>query len=141
MECIFCRIVSGDVPSRLISESEHAVSILDAFPLARGHALVLSRRHCQKIQDLSPEENTDLFALVHRVTARIDEAMTGSTLLAVHNGREAGQEIPHLHVHIVPRRQGDSAGAIHGMFGPAARIPEPEMDRLHGMLRDPPGAA
>ena len=133
MDCVFCGIVSRTIPARILSESQHAVAVLDAFPLALGHVLVLSKRHYQKIQDLQIEENTDLFALVHTMVGRVDSAMTGSTLIAIHNGREAGQEIPHLHVHIVPRNKGDSAGAIHSMFNPK-KISDDETGKICDML-------
>ena len=134
MDCIFCRILSGEIPSRVVSESRHAVAMLDAYPLAAGHTLVVSRRHVSKVQQLDPEENADLFGLVGDVTSRVDSAMTGSTLVAIHNGRDAGQEIPHLHVHIVPREPGDSAGAIHSMFGGTVEMSGTDADAVCARL-------
>ena len=115
MDCIFCKIVSGQIPSRLIEQTTMSMAFLDAFPLAKGHTLVIPKNHHAKIQDMSSEENADLFSLVHGVLPKVD-AITGSTLVAIHNGKEAGQEIPHVHVHLVPRTSGDSAGPIHSMF-------------------------
>lgn len=135
VDCIFCRIISGKIPSQMLLESEHAVAILDAFPLAAGHTLVLSRRHCPKIQDMDPEENADLFATVRRAASHVDSAMTGASLIAIHNGRDAGQEIPHLHVHIVPRKPGDSAGAIHTMFDGMPRMSGSDMDETCAKIR------
>ncbi|MFB5629733.1 MAG: HIT family protein, partial [Nitrosarchaeum sp.] len=102
MDCIFCKIISGQIPTKKIKETEHSMAFLDAFPLAKGHTLVIPKNHCVKIQDMSSEENSDLFSLVHKVLPKIDK-LTGSTLVAIHNGKEAGQEIPHVHVHLVPR--------------------------------------
>ena len=81
-----------------------------------GHTLVMPKRHCQKIQDMTSDENADLFAMVQKMTSKIDSSMTGSTLIAIHNGKDAGQDVPHLHVHVVPRAKNDSAGAIHALF-------------------------
>lgn len=134
MDCIFCRIISGEIASRMISESQHAVAMLDAYPLASGHTLVVSRRHVSKLQDLDTGECADLFELVRLVTSRVDSAMTGSTLVAIHNGKDAGQEIPHLHVHIVPREHGDSAGAVHSMFPGAKKMPESDADAVCAQL-------
>lgn len=138
VDCIFCKIISGEIPAAILSESVHSVAMLDAFPLAAGHALVLPKRHYQKVQDLDADENTDLFAMVQKMTARIDSAMTGSTLIAIHNGKEAGQEVPHLHVHIVPRARGDSAaGAIHALFSVApSKISESDADLMCSKLSD-----
>jgi len=61
--------------------------------------------------------------------------ITGSTLVAIHNGEDAGQEIPHVHVHLVPRSKNDSAGAIHSMFTASVNLSESEMDELYNKLK------
>ena len=134
MDCIFCKIVSGEIKSRFLKETKYSVSFLDAFPLATGHVLVISKNHHQKIQDISIEENTDLFSLVHQMVSSVD-AITGSTLIAIHNGKDAGQEIPHVHVHLVPRSKDDSADAIHTMFDSTVTLSESEMDELYEKLK------
>jgi len=101
MDCIFCKIIVGDIPAKILKETSNSISFLDAFPLAKGHVLVIPKNHHQKIQDLSHEENTDLFSLLHLMISKVD-ALTGATLVAVHNGKEAGQEVPHVHVHLIP---------------------------------------
>ena len=134
MDCIFCKIISGEIKSKFLKETEHSVSFLDAFPLTKGHALVIPKKHHQKIQDMTIEENTDLFSLVHDMVSKVD-TITGSTLVAIHNGKEAGQEIPHVHVHLVPRSKDDSAGAIHSMFNSAIKLSESELDDLYNKLK------
>jgi len=134
MDCIFCKIVSGEIKSQFLKETTHSVSFLDAFPLAKGHALVIPKKHHQKIQDMSIEENTDLFTLVHDMVSKVD-TVTGSTLVAIHNGKNAGQEIPHVHVHLVPRSEDDSAGAIHSMFDSEIKLSESESDELYNKLK------
>jgi len=134
MDCIFCKIVSGEIKSKFLKETKYSVSFLDAFPLATGHVLIIPKNHHQKIQDMSIEENTDLFSLVHQMISNIDK-ITGSTLVAIHNGKDAGQEIPHVHVHLVPRSKDDSAGAIHSMFSSTVTLSESEMDGLYEKLK------
>jgi histidine triad (HIT) family protein len=134
MDCIFCKIVSGKIPSKFLKETSNSVSFLDAFPLAKGHVLVIPKKHHQKIQDMTSEENIDLFSLVHEMVSKVD-SITGSTLVAVHNGQEAGQEIPHVHVHLVPRSKNDSAGAIHSMFNSSLTLSESEMDEFYNKLK------
>ena len=134
MNCIFCKIVSGEIKSQFLKETTHSVSFLDAFPLAKGHALVIPKKHHQKIQDMSIEENTDLFTLVHDMVSKV-YIVTGSTLVAIHNGKNAGQEIPHVHVHLVPRSEDDSAGAIHSMFDSEIKLSESESDELYNKLK------
>ena len=134
MDCIFCKIVSGEIKSKFLKETKYSVSFLDAFPLATGHVLIIPKNHHQKIQDMSIEENTDLFSLVHQMISNVDK-ITGSTLVAIHNGKDAGQEIPHVHVHLVPRSKDDSAGAIHSMFSSTVTLSESEMDGLYEKLK------
>ena len=134
MDCIFCKIVSGEIKSKFLKETKHSISFLDAFPLATGHVLIIPKNHHQKIQDMSIEENTDLFSLVHQMISKVDE-ITGSTLVAIHNGKDAGQEIPHVHVHLVPRSKADSAGPIHSMFSSKVNVSESEMDELYNKLK------
>ena len=134
MNCIFCKIISGEIKSKFLKETTHSVSFLDAFPLATGHVLIIPKNHHQKIQDMSIEENTDLFSLVHNMISNVD-AITGSTLVAIHNGEDAGQEIPHLHIHLVPRSKNDSAGPIHSMFDSTLTLSESEMDEIYEKLK------
>lgn len=134
MDCVFCKIVSGEIKSKFLKETKHSVSFLDAFPLASGHVLVIPKDHHEKIQDMNIQENTDLFSLVHEIISNVDK-ITGSTLVAIHNGKEAGQEIPHVHVHLVPRSNDDSAGAIHSMFNSTVTLSESEMDELYNKLK------
>ena len=115
MDCIFCKIVSRQIPAKILNETSNSICFLDAFPLTKGHVLVIPKNHHKKIQDMSGSENSDLFSLVHTMMSKVD-SITGSTLIAIHNGETAGQEIPHVHVHLVPRSKSDSAGPIHSMF-------------------------
>jgi len=134
MDCIFCKIVAGEIPVKILKETSTSISFLDAFPLAKGHVLVIPKNHHQKIQDMSIQENTDLFSLVHEMMFNVDK-ISGSTLIAIHNGKDAGQEIPHVHVHLVPRSNSDSAGAIHSMFNSTVNLSESEMNELYDKLK------
>lgn len=134
MDCIFCKIIEGEIPVKILKETLNSISFLDAFPLAKGHVLVIPKNHHRKIQDMSHEENTDLFSLVHLMISKVDE-ITGATLVAVHNGKDAGQEVPHVHVHLVPRSADDSAGAIHSMFNTTLKLSESEIDELYNKLK------
>ncbi len=134
MDCIFCKIIMGDIPAKILKETLHSISFLDAFPLAKGHTLVIPKKHHQKIQDMSNDENNDLFSLVHLMISKVD-SMTGATLVAVHNGKDAGQEVPHVHVHLVPRSISDSAGTIHSMFNNTLKISESDTEELYNKLK------
>lgn len=134
MDCIFCKIAKGEIKAKVIMETKKSLAFLDAFPLAPGHALVIPKTHYEKIQDLSKEDNSDLFDLVHDVTSKVD-SLVGATLLAVHNGKNAGQEVPHVHVHLVPRTEGDTAGAIHSMFTKRPSLSNSDFDQVLEKLK------
>ena len=135
MDCVFCKIVSGQIPTKKIKETSQSISFLDAFPLTKGHVLIIPKQHHKKLQELTAEENSDLFSLVHEVMSKVD-TVTGSTLLAIHNGEDAGQEIPHVHVHLVPRSKNDSAGPIHSMFKSSLQLSESEIDEIYNQLKN-----
>jgi len=134
MDCIFCKIVNGEIKSRLIMESKNSIAFLDAFPVTKGHTLVIPKTHYSKIQDMSQDDSADLFRVVYEVVSKIDK-ITGSTLLAIHNGKESGQEIPHVHVHLIPRQSNDLAGPVHSMFKNRPNLSDEEFDQLHMMLK------
>lgn len=130
-DCIFCKIVQGKVPARVIAQNERAMAFLDAFPLAAGHALVVPKVHHVKLQDMGKEDSAAVFALAHEIVQKVESAAgTNASLVAVHNGRRAGQEVPHIHVHIIPRKVGDGAGPVHSMF----RKPKMTAEEMEAIL-------
>ena len=129
MDCIFCKIAKKEIPAKIVTETENSIAFLDAFPLSRGHTLIIPKHHYERVQDITFDDNTDLFETLHKVIAKVDK-ITGSTLLAIHNGKESGQEIPHVHVHLIPRKSGDSAGPVHSMFKNRPKLSEDELDKL-----------
>ena len=133
-DCIFCKIVSKEIPTKILVETESCIGFLDAFPLAKGHALVIPKRHYEKLQDLPINVNTEVFSTVHSLISKVD-SLTGATLVAVHNGKQSGQEIPHVHVHLIPRSKDDSAGAVHSMFSKKPDLSESEIEELCDKLR------
>ena len=134
LECIFCKIASKEIPAKILVETESCVGFLDAFPLAKGHALIIPKNHYEKIQDLPADVNNEIFSTVHKLISRVD-SLTGATLVAIHNGKDSGQEIPHVHVHLIPRSKDDSAGAVHSMFSKTPELSESEIDELCTKLR------
>ncbi|HEV2192925.1 MAG TPA: HIT domain-containing protein [Nitrosopumilaceae archaeon] len=129
MDCIFCKIVEGKIPSRKITETEKSLAFLDAFPLTKGHTLVIPKKHYVKIQEMSKEDNSDLFEVVRILTGKM-ECLAPSSLVAVHNGKESGQEVPHVHVHIIPRNTDDSVGPVHNMFSKKPKLTNDEFNNI-----------
>lgn len=134
MDCIFCNIVSGKIPARKIHETSKSIAFLDAFPLIKGHTLVIPKTHYTKIQEMTESDNADLFETVRILTGKI-ERLAPSSLVAVHNGKESGQEIPHVHVHIIPRRQEDGVGPVHSMFTKRPKMSDDEFADIENILK------
>ena len=136
MSCVFCRIVDGDLPSRTVHETDDALAFLDANPLAPGHTLVVPKAHHETVGDLPSEVAGSVFAAVSAVTPRIEAAVDAdATTVAVNNGAAAGQEVPHTHVHVVPRFDGDGNGPIHRLFSTRPSLSESELDAIAADIR------
>ena len=134
MDCIFCKIAKKEIPSKIITETRNSIAFLDVFPLSRGHTLVIPKCHYEKVQDMTDMDNTDLFNTVHKIISKVDK-LTGATLLAIHNGKDSGQEIPHVHVHLIPRQSSDQAGPVHSMFKDRPKLSDEELDELYAKIK------
>ena len=135
MECIFCQIADKKIPSKILAETESSLAFMDSFPLTKGHSLVIPKKHYQKLQEIPKEETADLFETVRMMIGRVDK-ITNATLLAIHNGKDSGQEIPHLHVHLIPRSSDDGAGPVHSMFKPIQKPTEDELNEIQTQLKE-----
>ena len=115
--CVFCAIAAGDVPATMVSRDDDVAAFLDARPVFKGHVLVVPRAHVPTLSDMPPAGLGTLFAAVQRI-ARAVEAGLGAdgTFVAMNN--KVSQSVPHLHVHVVPRKKKDG---LRGFFWP--RVP------------------
>jgi histidine triad (HIT) family protein len=129
--CVFCKIIAGDISAKVIIQNEKAMALLDAFPLAPGHTLVIPKSHYAKVQQMSEQDAMAVFEIVWKLAGAVETgSQVNASTIAIHNGSEAGQEVPHVHVHIVPRKIDDGAGAIHSMFKVKPKLSPQEMDSL-----------
>lgn len=136
-DCIFCAIVDGDIPSHTVAETDHALAFLDVNPLAPGHTLVIPKDHYQTVDAVPPTPRNALFELVGSLTGEVEEAVDAdASTIGINNGSVAGQEVPHVHAHIIPRFAGDGGGPIHHVAGSAPELSDTEMDDIAGTIRD-----
>jgi histidine triad (HIT) family protein len=133
MDCIFCKIVSGAIPAKKLYETKYSLAFLDAFPLVRGHTLVIPKNHYGKIQEMTKSDNQDLFETVQVVAKKL-ESISDSSLVAIHNGKESGQEVPHVHVHLIPRNRTDGGGPVHSMFATRPSIDKDELEKIQNII-------
>jgi histidine triad (HIT) family protein len=135
-DCIFCSIVDGDIPSYTVYEDDTVMAFLDANPLARGHTLVIPKTHHERVNDLPADLATDVSAAVHDLTDRVEDAVDAeATTIAVNNGTAAGQEVPHVHAHIVPRSEADGGRPIHALIENPPEVEDDELDDVAAAIR------
>jgi histidine triad (HIT) family protein len=117
---IFEQIIDGDIPADIVYETEDVAAFLDANPLAPGHTLVVPKEPYARLHETPPDLSAAVFEAVRTLAPAIEEAVgADATTIGVNDGPEAGQEVPHLHVHIVPRFEGDGGGPIHAVMASA----------------------
>ena len=105
-DCLFCRIVAGEVPAERVYESEGALAFLDVMPAARGHTLVVPKVHAPTLTDLDDGAIAPLFQAVKAVMAKLEKALHPAAFhVGWNHGSAAGQHVFHLHVHVLPRQK------------------------------------
>lgn len=115
--CVFCAIIQGGLPAHHVFEDEHSLAFLDQRPLFPGHCLLVPRLHYETLQDLPTESVAPMF-LSAQVLARAVEKAMGAEGIFVGINNRVSQSVPHLHIHIVPRRRRDG---LRGFFWPRSK--------------------
>jgi histidine triad (HIT) family protein len=115
--CKFCQIIAGEIPAQFVLETDDVVAFLDHRPLFYGHTLVAPRAHIETLLDLPERFVGPFFLEVQRVTAAVTAAMEAQGSFVAENN-VVSQSVPHLHVHVVPRRRKDG---LRGFFWPRTR--------------------
>ena len=130
-DCIFCRIVAGDISGRIVYESEEITAFLDANPLSPGHTLVIPSGHFERLADVPGDTAAKLFSVIHELVPVIEGVVDadGATV-GFNDGTAAGQEVPHVHGHIIPRFDGDGGGPIHAVAGDRPNLSDDELDAI-----------
>jgi histidine triad (HIT) family protein len=107
-DCIFCKIVAGEVPSTRVDEDERTVAFMDISPATRGHVLVIPREHATDLLEIGPEDLAACAAMAQRVARRQKDALGADGVNLINScGAAAWQTVFHFHVHVIPRYEGD----------------------------------
>jgi histidine triad (HIT) family protein len=115
--CLFCRIVSGEVPAVVVYEDENSIAFLDHRPLFPGHSLLVPRVHVETLAELSPALIEPFFKAAQLLSRVMEPALDAEGTFVAMNNR-VSQSVPHLHVHVVPRRRKDG---LKGFFWPRTK--------------------
>jgi len=132
-ECLFCRIVAGKEPAAVVFEDESSVAFLDVRPLFAGHTLLVPREHVEVLPELPAGMVQPLFRNAQRLCVAVEKAMgAAGTFVAINN--RISQSVPHLHVHVVPRRPKDG---LRGFFWPRGKYANgDEMESVRVSVRN-----
>lgn len=136
-DCIFCRIADGVVPAVVVFEDERSLAFLDHRPLFAGHCLLIPKVHYETLRDLPRDLVGPLFANSQLLSAAVEEGLGAEGSFVSVNNR-VSQSVPHLHIHVVPRRKGDG---LKGFFWPRRKYrDDDEMQSTSRALREAIGA-
>src|SRR3989338_202225 len=129
-DCIFCRIISGDLPSYKLCEDDRVVAFLDAFPAVKGHTLVVPKAHASDLFASDPEDLKAVLRVVLDIAPKLQASLGADGInITTNKGEAAGQSVFHTHVHILPRFKDDGKSLWSPMD------PNPDLEGLHQELK------
>jgi histidine triad (HIT) family protein len=121
-DCLFCKIIAGELPSQIVDEDEKTVAFMDINPATRGHALVVPRRHAKDLLEIGPDDLAATAVAAQRLARRIHETLRPDGINLINScGAAAWQTIFHFHMHVIPRYEGDP---LHLPWRPAPGDPD-----------------
>jgi histidine triad (HIT) family protein len=134
-QCIFCRLVAGEIPAARVWEDELTIAFMDIGQVNPGHVLVATRRHAATLLDITPQEAAAVALTAQRVAHAVRAAFDppGLTLLQA-NGREGDQTVFHFHLHVVPRHADDGIALSWPRKDPAAEVLKGYAERLRAAM-------
>jgi len=130
--CVFCQIISGEVPGHVVLETGDLVAFLDARPVFKGHVLLAPRQHVETLPDLPAELRDGFMEAAQRLASAVKDGLGAQgSFVAINN--TVSQSVPHLHLHVVPRTKGDG---LRGFFWPRTKYADGEAEDCARRLRD-----
>ncbi len=130
-DCIFCKIVAGEIPSAKLYEDEHVLAFMDINPLAEGHVLVIPKVHYETLDEMSADDVAALTRCLPGLVRAVRSAVHADGLNVLqNNGRVSGQVVMHVHIHLIPRVPGDGLG----YRWPAGKYAEGRLDAVREMI-------
>ena len=115
-DCLFCKIAAKEIPAQVIYEDDRTIAFLDIMPRSPGHTMVIPKFHAPNSLELPDSEVAPLFAAVKKVADMLSQKLRSDGMtVGINQGRASGQEVDHLHVHLMPRWQGDGGSAVQSV--------------------------
>ncbi|UCH71797.1 MAG: HIT family protein [Thermoplasmatales archaeon] len=135
-DCPFCKISSGEIPAKKVFENDIAIAFLDINPRNPGHTLVIPKKHYETLFDMPSEEAGEFFESVSRIATAVKNGVNADGLsLSQNNYRAAGQVVPHLHFHLIPRFNTEGPLGLEGVL-PVKKMDDKSLDKVVSAISD-----
>jgi histidine triad (HIT) family protein len=116
-DCLFCKIIAGEIPCYKVYEDENVLAFLDIHPHAKGHTVVIPKKHAETVWDINTETFERVAAGLQTAAGKVQAQLKPDGMnIGLNNGKAAGQAVGHLHWHILPRWEGDGGGSMHSII-------------------------
>lgn len=117
MDCLFCKIIAGQIPNYTVYEDENVLAFLDIHPCSKGHTVVVPKKHFADLWGMNIEDSTLMGAGLRAAAGRVQAKLQPDGMnIGLNNGKAAGQAVGHVHWHIIPRWHGDGGGSMHSII-------------------------
>ena len=127
-DCIFCKIIARGIPAQVVYEDDHTLAFLDITPRSPGHTMVIPKVHAPNFLELPDGEVAPLFEAVKKVAELLSRKLGPDGItIGVNQGRASGQEVDHLHVHLMPRWNGDGGSPVQSVV---KNVPKESLDEI-----------
>ncbi len=134
-QCIFCRLIAGEIPSARVFEDEETLAFMDIGQVNPGHVLVTVKRHAATLLDLTPDEAAAAMRTAHRVAGAVRDAFDPPGLVvAQFNGKEGDQTVFHFHLHVLPRHKDDGVGLLWPRKEPGIAVIQDYAERIRARI-------
>lgn len=134
-QCIFCRLIAGEIPSARVFEDEQTLAFMDIGQVNPGHVLVTVKRHAATLLDLTPDEAAAAMRTAHRVAGAVRDAFDPPGLVvAQFNGKEGDQTVFHFHLHVLPRHKDDGVGLVWPRKEPGIAVIQDYAERIRARI-------
>ena len=135
-ECLFCKIINGEIPSLKVYEDEHVFAFMDIMPLTKGHTLLIPKTHCKDLFEMPEDVARNLYAAAPKVANAIKAAFQPAGMNTVNNnGAAAGQTVFHYHLHLIPRYD-EKDGLVVGWNSRQGEFPADVLTTLAAQIKE-----
>ena len=135
-ECLFCKIINGEIPSEKVYEDANHIAFLDINPRNPGHTLVVPKKHYETILEMSDSEMSNIMLIVKKLAAAVKNGLKADGIsLGQSNGRSAGQVIPHVHFHVIPRFNTEGPPGLESIL-PVKKLPNDALKQSADIIKN-----